>query len=240
MGAALKTLGLGYNSSAAEIARCGLTEGDVRTRVQRLVKQASEGGREALHVRAALTAASTRWCDGRRASSVWGACSARSAANLQPRHGLHLGTDGSAASPHHSPPTALTAGLVPRRSAPSAARTTCGRSVPERWTWWWGGQVRWGCVARVCAHNAAAPRLPRSPAANPFRRRHGCPTASNQPAFKGKPVCLCHPPPTTSCCFADDIVPLVERSNNLGVAAPLSGTSLYADCWCIPAAAAGG
>jgi hypothetical protein len=40
--------------------------------------------------------------------------------------------------------------------------------------------------------------------------------------------------------IADDLLPLVERTNNLGVAAPLSGTSLFADCWCIPAAAAGG
>jgi hypothetical protein len=39
---------------------------------------------------------------------------------------------------------------------------------------------------------------------------------------------------------ADDLLPLVERTNNLEVAAPLSGTSLFADCWCIPAAAAGG
>lgn len=39
VGAALKTLGLGYNSSAADIRRCGLSEQDVRTRVQRLVKQ---------------------------------------------------------------------------------------------------------------------------------------------------------------------------------------------------------
>lgn len=41
-------------------------------------------------------------------------------------------------------------------------------------------------------------------------------------------------------CAADDLLPLVQRTNNLDVAAPLSGTSLFADCWCIPAAAAGG
>lgn len=41
-------------------------------------------------------------------------------------------------------------------------------------------------------------------------------------------------------CDADDLLPLVQRTNNLDVAAPLSGTSLFADCWCIPAAAAGG
>ena len=39
---------------------------------------------------------------------------------------------------------------------------------------------------------------------------------------------------------ADDLLPLVLRTNNLEAAAPLSGTSLFADCWCIPAAAAGG
>ena len=32
----------------------------------------------------------------------------------------------------------------------------------------------------------------------------------------------------------------MQRTNNLEVSAPLSGTSLFADCWCIPAAAAGG
>ncbi len=41
IGAALKTLGLGYNSSAADLRRCGLTEEDLRLRVQRFVKQAS-------------------------------------------------------------------------------------------------------------------------------------------------------------------------------------------------------
>lgn len=40
--------------------------------------------------------------------------------------------------------------------------------------------------------------------------------------------------------WSDDLLPLVMRTNNLSVAAPLSGTSLYADCWCTPAAAAGG
>lgn len=45
------------------------------------------------------------------------------------------------------------------------------------------------------------------------------------------------PPP---CPAADDILPLVQRTNNLDAAAPLSGTSLFADCWCIPTAAAGG
>lgn len=39
VGAALKTLGLSYNSTAADVLRCGLTEEDVRTRVQRLVQQ---------------------------------------------------------------------------------------------------------------------------------------------------------------------------------------------------------
>ena len=45
------------------------------------------------------------------------------------------------------------------------------------------------------------------------------------------------------CCLglrADEVLPVVQRTNNLEAAAPLSGTSLFADCWCIPAAAAGG
>jgi spermidine/putrescine-binding protein len=40
--------------------------------------------------------------------------------------------------------------------------------------------------------------------------------------------------------WSDDLLPLVERTNNLEAAAPLSGTTLFADCWCIPTAAAGG
>lgn len=43
VGVALKTLGLGFNASVAEAARCGLAEEDLRTRVQRLVKQARQG-----------------------------------------------------------------------------------------------------------------------------------------------------------------------------------------------------
>lgn len=45
IGAALKTLGLSYNSSAADLRRCGLTEEDLRLRVQRFVKQARCEGR---------------------------------------------------------------------------------------------------------------------------------------------------------------------------------------------------
>jgi hypothetical protein len=39
VGAALKTLGLGFNATAADIRRCGLSEQDVRSRVQRFVNQ---------------------------------------------------------------------------------------------------------------------------------------------------------------------------------------------------------
>lgn len=39
IGAALKSLGLGYNATAAEIRRCGLSEENVRSRVQRFVRQ---------------------------------------------------------------------------------------------------------------------------------------------------------------------------------------------------------
>jgi hypothetical protein len=39
VGAALKTLGLSFNATAADIRRCGLSEQDVRSRVQRFVKQ---------------------------------------------------------------------------------------------------------------------------------------------------------------------------------------------------------
>ncbi|KAL4444599.1 hypothetical protein ABPG77_002416 [Micractinium sp. CCAP 211/92] len=99
VGAALKTLGLGFNASAAEAARCGLTEEDLRTRVQRLVRVFSSSD----HLRA------------------------------------------------------LAAGEV---------------DVVVGWS--------------------------------------------------------------------DEVLPVVQRANNLEAAAPLSGTSLYADCWCIPTAAAGG
>ncbi|KAI7842702.1 hypothetical protein COHA_003633 [Chlorella ohadii] len=110
IGAALKTLGLGYNSSAADLRRCGLTEEDLRLRVQRFVKQAS--------------------------GAVCGRVRVFSSSN-------HV--------------RALAAGEV-------------------------DAVVGW----------------------------------------------------------SDDLLPLVQRTNNLEVAAPLSGTSLFADCWCIPAAAAGG
>lgn len=40
--------------------------------------------------------------------------------------------------------------------------------------------------------------------------------------------------------WSDDVLPLVQRTTNLAAAAPLSGTSMYADCWCIPSTAAGG
>ncbi|KAL4427727.1 hypothetical protein ABPG75_001816 [Micractinium tetrahymenae] len=102
VGVAMKTLGLGFNASAAEAARCGLTEDDLRTRVQRLVKQ----------VRVFSSSDHLR---------------------------------------------ALAAGEV---------------DVVVGWS--------------------------------------------------------------------DDILPVVQRTSNLEAAAPLSGTILFADCWCIPAAAAGG
>ena len=40
--------------------------------------------------------------------------------------------------------------------------------------------------------------------------------------------------------WSGDVIPLAQRSNNLALAAPRSGTALFADCWCCPAAAAGG
>jgi spermidine/putrescine-binding protein len=40
--------------------------------------------------------------------------------------------------------------------------------------------------------------------------------------------------------WSDDLVPLAARQGGLALAAPLSGTALYADAWCVPAGAAGG
>lgn len=39
---------------------------------------------------------------------------------------------------------------------------------------------------------------------------------------------------------SDDLIPLAERVPGLELAAPLSGTALWADLWCIPTHAAGG
>ena len=40
--------------------------------------------------------------------------------------------------------------------------------------------------------------------------------------------------------WSDDLIPVAQRSNNAELAAPLSGTALWADLWTVPAAAAGG
>ena len=40
--------------------------------------------------------------------------------------------------------------------------------------------------------------------------------------------------------WSDDVVPLEQRSTNVALAVPLSGTALWADLWCVPSAAAGG
>jgi hypothetical protein len=44
VGIALKTLGLGYNATADDLRRCGLTEQDAQRRVQRLVQQVGAEG----------------------------------------------------------------------------------------------------------------------------------------------------------------------------------------------------
>ena len=39
---------------------------------------------------------------------------------------------------------------------------------------------------------------------------------------------------------SDDLLPLAQKSSHSTLIAPASGTSLWADLWCIPSTAAGG
>jgi len=40
--------------------------------------------------------------------------------------------------------------------------------------------------------------------------------------------------------WSDDLIPMAQRTNNAELAAPVSGTALWADMWCVPSGAAGG
>ena len=106
------------------------------------------------------------------------------------------------------------------RCACLAAQTTCGAlgaGEVDAVVGWSGAPA--ACLRLPPAIGAASVRPGRLPYRPP-----PCLTSLARPC----PACRRHP------------LPFALRTNNLEVAAPLSGTSLFADCWCIPTAAAGG